>query len=248
MKIRKYYNMYSTDEKRLNLKVSGSFYTRKWNDYVDCIYFEKILGGKSLLININKESKELKLSFNSSMVNAEEAKKWSESGWFKKHSLLVCESNLKSLKKTNRGNYESIKHKIFNLSDIEILLKIDGKIFEPYWKNSYSNFIETMKSCNTNYLFKIFSDTELRGYAILGESRGFTYLQRFGIDKSFQNRGLGKDLLQYILLFARSNNFKKMKLNTQENNEAALNLYTNNSFRISKRKLVIMSSFNQKGI
>ena len=36
-----------------------------------------------------------------------------------------------------------------------------------------------------------------------------------------------------------------MKLNTQENNEAALSLYTKNSFRISKRKLIIMSSHDQ---
>jgi ribosomal protein S18 acetylase RimI-like enzyme len=88
----------------------------------------------------------------------------------------------------------------------------------------------------------------LRGYAILGETRGFTYLQRFGIDRSFQNQGLGKELLQYILLFAESKNYKKMKLNTQENNEAALGLYTKNSFSVSKRKLIIMSSFIQNEV
>ena len=240
--------MYLTNEKRLNLKINGSFYTRKWNDFVDCIYFEKILGGKTLLKNINKQSKELGLSFNSSMINQNETKKWLESGWVEKHTLLICESNLKNIKKTSQNNEKPIEHKRFNLSDIESLLKIDGNIFDPYWKNSYSNFIETMKSCNNNYLFKIFSGSALRGYAILGETRGFTYLQRFGIDKSFQNQGLGKELLQYILLFAKSKNYKKMKLNTQENNEAALGLYTNNSFSVSKRKLIIMSSFIQNEV
>ena len=234
--------MYLTNEKRLNLKINGSFYTRKWNDFVDCIYFEKILGGKPLLKNINKQSKELGLSFNSSMINENEAKKWLESGWVEKHSLLICESNLKNIKKINRSDNKSIEHKRFNLSDIDNLLALDGKIFSPYWKNSYSNFVETMKSCNNNHLFKIFSDNALSGYAILGETNGFTYLQRFGIDEKFQNQGMGKDLLQYILSFAKSKNYKKMKLNTQENNEAALRLYTKNSFNISKRKLIIMSS------
>jgi ribosomal protein S18 acetylase RimI-like enzyme len=240
--------MYLTNEKRLNLKINGSFYTRKWNEFVDCVYFEKILGGKSLLKNMNKQSKELKLSFNSSMISQGETKKWLESGWFEKHSLLVCESNLKNIKKTNQNKHKSIEHKRFNLSDIESLLKIDDNIFDPYWKNSYSNFIETMKSCNNNYLFKIFSENKLRGYAILGETRGFTYLQRFGIDKIFQNQGLGKELLHYILLFAESKNYKKMKLNTQENNEAALSLYTNNSFSVSKTKLMIMSSSVQNEV
>ena len=233
--------MYLTNEKTLNLKLNGSFYTRKWNEFVDYVYFEKIIGGKSLLKTMNKTSKELNLSFNSSMINEKEKQKWSEAGWVQKHSLLICESNLKNIKKINRSDNKSIEHKRFNLSDIDTLLALDGKIFSPYWKNSYSNFVETMKSCNNNHLFKIFSENELRGYAILGETRGFTYLQRFGIDKDFQNQGMGKELIHYILSFAKSKNYKKMKLNTQENNEAALRLYTKNSFSISKKKLLIMS-------
>ena len=234
--------MYLTDEKRLSLKLNGSFYTRKWNGFVDYVYFEKIFGGKSLLKSLNKTSKKLKLSFNSSLISEGEAKKWSEAGWVVKHSLLICESNLKNIKKISQSNHKTIEHKRFNLSDVETLLEVDGKIFSSYWKNSYYNFLETMKSSNNNHLFKIFSDNELRGYAILGETRGFTYLQRFGVDKRFQNQGMGKELLQYVLSFAKSKNYKKMKLNTQENNEAALRLYTKNSFVVSKRKLVIMSS------
>ena len=236
--------MYLTDEKRLNLKLNGSFYTRKWNEFVDYVYFEKILGGKSLLKNISKKSQELNLSFNSSMISEVEAKKWVEAGWVEKHSLLICESNLKDVKKINQSDYKSIEHTRFNLSDIETLLKIDGKIFSSYWKNSYSNFVETMKSCNNNHLFKIFSDNELRGYAILGETRGFSYLQRFGVDKDFQKQGIGDNLLKYVLSFAKSKNYKKMKLNTQENNKSALRLYTKNSFSVSKKKLLIMTSSN----
>ena len=66
--------MYLTNEKRLNLKLNGSFYTRKWNEFVDYVYFEKIIGGKSLLKTMNKTSKELNLSFNSSMINEKETK------------------------------------------------------------------------------------------------------------------------------------------------------------------------------
>ena len=73
--------MYLTNEKTLNLKLNGSFYTRKWNEFVDYVYFEKIIGGKSLLKAMNKTSKELNLSFHSSMINEKEAKKWSEAGW-----------------------------------------------------------------------------------------------------------------------------------------------------------------------
>ena len=240
--------MYLTNEKKLNLKINGLFYTRRWNDYVKYVYFENVFGGKSLLKNISKKSKDLGLIFNSSMVNESEEKKWLESGWFKKHTLLVCESPLEGIRGENLNYNESLNYKRFALSDIGELIKIDGKIFESYWRNSYSNFIETMKSCNKNYLFKISSNSKLGGYAILGVTNGFTYLQRFGIHKDFQKQGLGGELLQYILLFAKLKNYKKMKLNTQENNEAALSLYTKNSFHISKRKLIIMSSHHQNGV
>ena len=46
--------MYLTDEKKLNFRINGLFYTRKWNDYVKYVYFENVFGGKSLLKNIDR--------------------------------------------------------------------------------------------------------------------------------------------------------------------------------------------------
>ena len=75
------------------------------------------------------------------------------------------------------------------------MLELDHKIFEDYWKNSKSSLEETMKSCNNNYLFKSGGENNLDGYAILGETRKFTYLQRIGIVKSSQGSGLGLSLI-----------------------------------------------------
>ncbi len=76
--------MYLTDEKKLNVSLSGLFYTRKWNDHVPYIYFEKITGKKIFLRKINKKSKDLKIIFNSSMVSEIESDLWEDSGWLKK--------------------------------------------------------------------------------------------------------------------------------------------------------------------
>ena len=238
--------MYLTDEKKLNVSLSGLFYTRRWNDHVPCIYFEKIIGKKPLLKKIYKKSRELKIIFNSSMVSEIESDLWEESGWVKKHTLFVCESNLLEVKKINPPKDALISCKLLNPSDIPLLLEVDKNIFDPYWRNSYSNFIETIKTSNNNYLFKIYHNDIACGYGILGETRGFTYLQRFGIDKTFQKKGMGGDLLSYILSFAKAKNFKKMKLNTQSTNQAALSLYTNNTFEVLEKKLVIMGSASHK--
>ena len=136
------------------------------------------------------------------MVSEIESDLWEESGWLKKHTLFVCESNLLEVKKIRPPKDSLVSCKLLGPSDIPLLLEIDKNIFEPYWRNSYSNFIETIKTSNNNYLFKIYHNDIACGYAILGETRGFTYLQRFGIDKTFQKKGWVRSYLAifYLLL------------------------------------------------
>ena len=54
--------------------------------------------------------------------------------------------------------------------------------------------------------------------------------------------GLGNNLLSCVINFAIEKKFINMKLNTQSDNIAALNLYKKNKFEISPRKLVIMKT------
>jgi ribosomal protein S18 acetylase RimI-like enzyme len=82
----------------------------------------------------------------------------------------------------------------------------------------------------------------LNGYAILGETGKLTYLQRIGIRKDSQGIGLGDMLLKNIINFSIDKKFINIKLNTQEDNEAALSLYKKNNFDLSPRKLVIMKT------
>ena len=99
-----------------------------------------------------------------------------------------------------------------------------------------------IRDSNNNYLFKSGGENNLDGYAILGETRKFTYLQRIGIVKNYQGSGLGNNLLNCVINFAVTKKFINMKLNTQSDNIAALNLYKKNKFEISPRKLVIMKT------
>ncbi len=62
------------------------------------------------------------------------------------------------------------------------------------------------------------------------------------MDKQYQQQGLGGELLQTVLAFAKKRKFITMKLNTQQDNESALNLYKKNSFNVQKNKLIIMTT------
>ena len=234
--------MYSTENKRIHYFYNGIFYTRKLNNFVEDILFEKLYGGESLLKKILRVSKDSKISFSSSMINENSTKPWLRSGWAIGHKLNVCMLNLKNLNIKNVDGYKNIEIKKLEGEDIRYLLDLDHKIFDDYWKNSKASFEETMKSCNNNYLFKSGEGNDLDGYAILGETRKFTYLQRIGIVKDYQGSGLGDNLLRSVVDFALKRKFLNIKLNTQNDNVSALNLYKKNNFQIMPRKLVIMKT------
>ena len=234
--------MYSTENKRIHYFYNGIFYTRKLNNFVEDILFEKLYGGESLLKKILRVSKDSKISFSSSMINENSTKPWLRSGWAIGHKLNVCMLNLKNLNIKNVDGYKNIEIKKLEGEDIQYLLDLDHKIFDDYWKNSKASFEETMKSCNNNYLFKSGEGNDLDGYAILGETRKFTYLQRIGIVKDYQGSGLGDNLLRSVVDFALKRKFLNIKLNTQNDNVSALSLYKKNNFQIMQRKLVIMKT------
>ena len=234
--------MYSTENKRIHYFYNGIFYTRKLNNFVEDILFEKLYGGESLLKKILRVSKDSKISFSSSMINENSIKPWLRSGWAIGHKLNVCMLNLKNLNIKNVDGYKNIEIKKLEGEDIQYLLDLDHKIFDDYWKNSKASFEETMKSCNNNYLFKSGEENDLDGYAILGETRKFTYLQRIGIVKDYQGSGLGDNLLRSVVDFSLKRKFVNIKLNTQNDNVSALSLYKKNHFQIMPRKLVIMKT------
>lgn len=234
--------MYSTENKRIHYFYNGIFYTRKLNNFVEDILFEKLYGGESLLKKILRVSKNSKISFSSSMINENSIKPWLRSGWAIGHKLNVCILNLKNSNIKNVDGYKNIEIKKLEGKDIQYLLDLDHKIFDDYWKNSKASFEETMKSCNNNYLFKSGEENDLDGYAILGETRKFTYLQRIGIVKDYQGSGLGDNLLRSVVNFALKRKFVNIKLNTQNDNVSALSLYKKNHFQIMPRKLVIMKT------
>ena len=234
--------MYSTENKRIHYFYNGIFYTRKLNNFVEDLLFEKLYGGESLLKKILRVSKDSKISFSSSMINENSIKPWLRSGWAIGHKLNVCMLNLKNLNIKNVDGYKNIEIKKLEGEDIKYLLDLDHKIFDDYWKNSKASFEETMKSCNNNYLFKSGEGNDLDGYAILGETRKFTYLQRIGIVKDYQGSGLGDNLLRSVVDFALKRKFLNIKLNTQNDNVSALSLYKKNNFQIMPRKLVIMKT------
>ena len=231
--------MYLTNEKQKHRSLLGSYNTRKWNDASPLVYFEKIYGGKPLLKKIKSIGLETDINFHSAMIQENMAGHWIASGWSEVNRLNVMSLDLRKYKfeKLNTSHVED-----FNLNTIEKLLPLDHSIFDSYWRNSKAGFIETIESCNRNYLFKKYSDENLIGYAILGTTRNFSFLQRFGISKEHQNEGHGSSLLEDVISFAKNKKLVNIRLNTQSSNSAAKKLYLNKGFKLTNTDYIIFSS------
>lgn len=231
--------MYLTNDKQRHRLLIGSYNTRKWNDYSSLIYFEKIYGGKPLLRKIKSIGLENNIEFHSAMVQENMSGQWLSSGWIESSRLNVLSFDLRKYKYQET---QSFLVEDFNQNSIDDLLPLDQRVFDAYWRNSKAGFIETIESCNRNYLFKKYVDKELIGYAILGSTRSFSFLQRFGISKDYQNSGYGSSLLNAVVNFAKSKKFVNIRLNTQPNNTAAQNLYLKKGFKLTNTNYVIFSS------
>ena len=231
--------MYLTNKKTKHSSWVGSYKTRKWNDVTPIIYFEKVYGGKSLLKKIKLEAENTGLHFNSSMIRENETHSWLASGWNVVEKLNVLTINLRNLElnNTKSQNFEN-----FTKNNINELVNIDKSIFDPYWQNSKAAFIETLDSCNQNFLFKQYDEDLLVGYAILGVTRNFSFLQRFGIVLGHQNKGHGSELLKNVLNFAKEKKYTNIRLNTQENNKAAKSLYVKHGFEFTKTNFIILET------
>ena len=228
--------MYLTNDKKINYSLNGSFYTRKWNDYLPYVYFEKIYGGHGLLKKAANIAKQNNIEFHSSMIKENQVESWESAGWKVYKKLYVCDQNLKRFPKTTNENLTNVSQKKLEITDFPYLLDLDKNIFSEYRRNSNTSFYETLKSCINNYLFLLQDKDKLIGYAILGETRNLSYLQRIGVDKNYQKLGHGRNLLHNVLAFAKKKRFYTMKLNTQETNELALNLYKKSGFIVQKKK------------
>jgi GNAT superfamily N-acetyltransferase len=235
--------MFLTNEKKKHNTWQGTFYTRKWNDQTPVVYFEKLYGGRPLLKKINQLALEENLIFNSSMVYETNSAVWQSAGWKVLEKLNVLSLSLKNIKQSKR-NVENVE--VFTDTKIPEVIKLDHNIFEPYWQNSSAAFKETIESCVHNYLFVQKNNNDIVGYGILGITRNYGFLQRFGIVKEYQNSGLGGELLDDILTFSKQKKLVNVRLNTQTQNKHAQSLYLNNGFVYTKTNFLILATSNHK--
>jgi ribosomal protein S18 acetylase RimI-like enzyme len=82
-------------------------------------------------------------------------------------------------------------------------------------------------------IFCAYADGQLAGQVIVQKYwNGFAYIDDIAVDVHFRRRGVGRALLQHVVIWARDRQLAGVMLETQNNNVAACRLYESCGFQL----------------
>jgi len=107
------------------------------------------------------------------------------------------------------------------LVDVDEVQRIEMQVHSHPWTRG--NFTDSLAS---GYICKVYAvANEIVGYAVMMPALDEVQLLDIGIAKTMQRTGLGKKLLQDMLMLARNQKFIRMLLEVRSSNAAAIALY-----------------------
>ena len=117
-------------------------------------------------------------------------------------------------------------------------MKVDILENQECWLSSKDKIKQNAKRDDT-LAFDIYNDDKLIGFAMLREfEKGCFFLWSFAIDKTFQNKGLGKKALLELIKFLKNNyDLKTITTTYKTGNIHAKHLYENTGFTETNRVL-----------
>jgi ribosomal protein S18 acetylase RimI-like enzyme len=119
--------------------------------------------------------------------------------------------------------YHNLNYPLWHLEDV---------LFPLFAKDyTYDSLRETILSAN--HIWCAYEYGQCIGCALMTDigTNGGLYMMLFGIKKSAQGRGIGKHLLDSIVIWSYVNRHKFIYLHTEYDNKKAIRMYENAGFR-----------------
>ena len=112
----------------------------------------------------------------------------------------------------------------------------------PFWHLGPDGLRETIAATPSRRFRVAWSDGQPIGYAVVGRSGRWSYLQRVAVHPDQQGRRIGRALVVDALRWSRRRRCRQLLVNTQLDNEAALGLYEALGFDHSPSGLAVLQS------
>lgn len=136
------------------------------------------------------------------------------------------------------------------LEDLQAIDKIALQVHECHvkWRNDIFEHTDSIISkeelkfmIENSKIFVAKIETNVVGYIILssreGKKNGYRYRKELGIDamgvlEEYRNKGIGRQLLEFIKNYAKDNGYTDLRLTVNEENENAKHLYETVGFKV----------------
>jgi ribosomal-protein-alanine N-acetyltransferase len=112
-------------------------------------------------------------------------------------------------------------------SDLDTVMAIENVIYtHPWTRGNFADSLAAKSHCHVMQWHGV-----MVGYAVLMTAADEAHLLNLSIAAAWQQRGLGRELLDYMIGFARELKVQKIFLEVRASNTAARALYANSRFR-----------------
>ena len=129
-------------------------------------------------------------------------------------------------------------------ADLEAVMAIENVIYTHPWTRG--NFVDSLHAGSLCWIMQLHGVTV--GYAVLAVGADEAHLLNLSVAAAWQRRGLGREMLIYILDFINEIKASVMFLEVRVSNAAARALYAQAGFReIGVRRGYYPAGFNQDG-
>ena len=125
--------------------------------------------------------------------------------------------------------------------DLEEALRIDAAAFDTFWRFDANALAEARESTATSIIHVLRGpDGGLVGFAVTGMGQVIGYLQRVAVHPAWQRRGIGRSLVRASARWAKRNGALALVLNTQAENDPAMELYLAEGFEVMSDDLAVL--------
>ena len=119
-----------------------------------------------------------------------------------------------------------------NTGDIETIIKIEEQRFpHPWGKKFFSD--EITHDISYFYVAEDIPASQLAGYIIFWIIAEEMELHKIAVSEAYQGRGIGKELMRFMLDTAAQKKVEKIFLEVRKSNTAAVRLYESFHFKLT---------------
>lgn len=114
-----------------------------------------------------------------------------------------------------------------NEADLDAVMAIENVIYTHPWTRG--NFVDSLGAGSPCWIMQLHGVTV--GYAVLAVGAGEAHLLNLSVSAAWQRRGLGREILLYLIDFIEKNKVNALFLEVRVSNAAARALYAQAGFR-----------------